>query len=153
MNPTKKLICLNGQKLHQHSLGWILSLAFLFSIFVACPASQAGDGSISRTISKSTSEGPGLVISLKISPPDKSLSSAVEENIPKGCKAVEISHGGTIDSVNNKIKWVFFDGTPRVLTYRLLGTDEISENLKLSGEGSFDGSSVTVSDAKNSDSK
>jgi hypothetical protein len=90
-------------------------------------------------VTRASSNG---VVFLQASPGPKVAAYAVEEALPAGLAPEVITSGGYWDPVNRKIKWgLFFDNTPRMLSYRL---GRIADLSLLSGVGSFDGHSVPV---------
>jgi len=66
----------------------------------------------------------------------------MEESVPAGMAVAGISNDGIWDANNNKIKWAFFDGNARTLSYRLNGS--AGTNVTVTGTVSFDGSEDPV---------
>ncbi|MDH3346278.1 MAG: hypothetical protein OEL75_03755, partial [Kiritimatiellaceae bacterium] len=62
--------------------------------------------------------------------------------IPAGVVVTSISHDGSWDAVHRKVKWAFFDGAERSLTYSVEGQPGV--HAALGGEVSFDGSEDPV---------
>ncbi|MGE3311884.1 MAG: hypothetical protein AB7O66_18105, partial [Limisphaerales bacterium] len=84
-------------------------------------------------------------IRIRISPAPQTRSYAVEETPPSGWIIRNVSHGGRIDRIHNKIKWgPFYDTDPRDLSYELTPLPGDSSSAVFSGLGSFDGSSLTL---------
>jgi hypothetical protein len=69
---------------------------------------------------------------------------AVEDGVPEGWEIISISHGGTFDSVNKKVKWgPFFDAGERVLAYQAVPAP-LTNVVALVGTASFDGRDVQI---------
>jgi hypothetical protein len=71
---------------------------------------------------------------------------AVEDQAPAGWSADQISHEGTFDPVENKVKWgPFLDGVERELVYRVSAPSTAAGGLVgFDGAGSFNGEFVPV---------
>ena len=70
---------------------------------------------------------------------------AIEDQIPVGWTASQLSHGGALDTNQWKLKWgPFFDSTPRTLTGRLTPPAQAEGVYTFSGEASFDGAAVSM---------
>ncbi|MBI4661455.1 MAG: immunoglobulin domain-containing protein [Verrucomicrobia bacterium] len=96
---------------------------------------------------------PGEAIQVRISLRPKAGVSAyaVEEAIPAGWATSNISDGGTLDAVNNQVKWgPFFDSIPRELAYDVASNLESPESVEFHGTASFDGESVTIAGQRQS---
>ena len=107
-------------------------------VFTGEPDSSVGERSVSQ------SDGH-VEVSLSVKPDIGTVAYAVEETLPAGFSAALISGGGSIDAVNNKIKWgPFFDANPRTLTYELTSPGGISGKVNLTGFVSLDGQDFTV---------
>lgn len=92
-------------------------------------------------------EGGGLIaartvttnhVTIRITPPVETKAWGMEESLPAGVTIVNISNDGAWDANNRKVKWAFFDGFSRDLSYTVSG--EAGTNVALSGTASFDGS-------------
>jgi hypothetical protein len=84
-------------------------------------------------------------VSLSVQPANDTIAYAVEESIPSGFSASSISDGGSLDTVNNKVKWgPFFDNTSRILTYTLMAPEGFGGSVSLTGFVSLDGQDFTV---------
>jgi len=77
-----------------------------------------------------------------ITPPAGTVAYGMEESVATGVTVNNISHEGNWDSINRKIKWGFFDGTVRELSYRVSGPE--GTQVSLAGTASFDGSEDAV---------
>ena len=85
-------------------------------------------------------------IRIRVTPQSGTLSYAVEETPPQGWIIRNVSHGGRIDRIHNKIKWgPFYDTEPRELAYDVTPLPGTSTEGVFSGRGSFNGRSVTLS--------
>ncbi len=103
-------------------------------------------GSAMRTL-PSFGYAPGAALSVAIAAnPAASVSSyAVEDAPPASWTVSNISQGGTLDTVNGKVKWgPFFDNAARTLTYQV--TPPIGETgaKTFAGSASFDGQSAPI---------
>ncbi|XOV69977.1 MAG: SUMF1/EgtB/PvdO family nonheme iron enzyme [Verrucomicrobiota bacterium] len=92
------------------------------------------------------SQNPDAVeVSLSVQPANDTVAYAVEEFLPSGFSATSLSDGGSLDTVNNKIKWgPFFDNDSRTLTYALIAPEGFSGTVVFSGFASFDGLDVSI---------
>lgn len=96
--------------------------------------------------SVSPSLAGGFVVDLAVTPATNVLAFAVEETIPAGWAATDISDTGVTTTPQNTIRWgVFFDSTPRHLTYRVYSlSGNPTAAVPLFGIGSFDGSDIAI---------
>jgi len=94
------------------------------------PLSEPVEGAV-RSV-----QGTNVVIS--IVPEVGTTAWGFEESVPEGLSVSSISDGGTWDAVHRKIKWVFYDGLERSLTYCISGQPGMCGSL--AGAVSFDGS-------------
>ena len=114
-------------------------------------------GSISVTISSGVSNTatrdlpdyytPSIpfLVTIIVTPREKTNFYAVEDVPPKGWTVSEINENGQWDDVNKKVKWgPFFDANNRTLTYK--ATPPVGETgpKTFSGTVSFDGTNVTI---------
>ncbi len=82
-------------------------------------------------------------VRIHVSPSTSTLSFAVEETPPQGWILRNVSHGGRIDRVHQKIKWgPFYDAEPRDLSYEVTPLPGTSSPSTFSGVGSFNGTST-----------
>jgi uncharacterized repeat protein (TIGR02543 family) len=77
-------------------------------------------------------------VTITVSPEAGTLAYGLEETIPEGLSVAAISDEGFWDANYRKIKWSFDDGTPRSLSYAVMGSE--GTNVTLTGLVSFDGS-------------
>ena len=89
---------------------------------------------------------PQIAVSVTIAvTPDASVSSyAVEDAPPAGWTVSGIDNGGSWDSVNEKVKWPFFDNTPRTLGYQATPPVGTTADKTFAGTVSFDGASAAI---------
>lgn len=89
--------------------------------------------------------GSSFVLSNLVSPANFIGVYALQEQVPTGWTASEISDGGAYDAQNKLVKWgPFFDATQRTLTCRLTSPLSATGVILFSGHGSFDGLDATV---------
>ena len=84
--------------------------------------------------------------------PDRAkLLGALEpraESLPQGWNAEAVSHEGVVDTARGKVKFgVFFDHSPRALSYRLVPPPGFTGVAWLAGLASADGVNVPVGGA------
>ena len=118
----------------------------------ACWVPSGGSGILSA-LAVSTAERtipdfqPGIAAQIRVAanPPGTAASYAIEEKPPRGWTVANISHDGVFDSDTGVIRWgVFFDATPRTLTYMLTPPAGVSCLGDFSGEFSYDGRLVDI---------
>ena len=81
-----------------------------------------------------------LSVTNSVSPDPTVKVYAVEDELPSGTQADGISHGGVFDASTRRIKWgPFLDREPRLLSFTLRLSAEVSGTLRFRGIGSFDG--------------
>ena len=76
----------------------------------------------SSAVSKlATTFVPGVPFTVTIIaiPAAETVAYAVEDRPPAGWSVSLIQEGGLYDAVNQKVKWMFVDNTPRTLTYQV----------------------------------
>jgi hypothetical protein len=83
-------------------------------------------------------------VTIAVSPAAGTQAWGMEEAIPVGIEVQNISHSGTWDEVHHRIKWVFFDGDARILSYSVTGA---AGACGVVGQASFDGSDDAVTGA------
>ncbi|MBI2947659.1 MAG: hypothetical protein HYY23_08425, partial [Verrucomicrobia bacterium] len=89
--------------------------------------------------------GEALTIELTVQPQATASVYAVEDRVPDGWTASSVSHDGTWDVRNQRVKWgPFFDGSPRVLSYRGHSPKDALEAVAFAGAASFDGRDLEV---------
>jgi hypothetical protein len=85
-----------------------------------------------------------IEVALAVNPAAGVASYAVEEEIPGGWTARDVSDGGTFS--NGVVRWgLFLDGDARALSYTLERSEDASGFAVLRGTASFDGNSLPVS--------
>jgi uncharacterized repeat protein (TIGR02543 family) len=82
------------------------------------------------------------VVTLAVTPPQGTRAYGMEEVVGSGVVVGNISHEGTWDPASRKIRWAFYDGNVRVLSYSVSGPEGLQ--VSLSGMASFDGSEDPV---------
>jgi len=81
----------------------------------------------SRTIPPSFSSGAPFVVTISAQPDNSTQVYAVEDTPPAGWTVSNISHAGIFDATTGKVKWgLFFDHTPRILSYTLTSPPGLS---------------------------
>lgn len=120
---------------------------------VAVPLSVTPVGSfITRVLPQGYLGGTRLTATLQARPPGGTSVHAVEDIPPTGWTVSNISHGGTYDAVNSKVKFgPFFDGTVRDLTYELLPPVGETGVKSFTGIGSADGNNTIIGGASTLD--
>jgi hypothetical protein len=99
---------------------------------------------------------PANSINVKITVnPGTATAFALEESLPQGWAAADVSGDGTYDAQNGAIRWgLFFETTPQVLTYKLIpSTDSIKSITALRGYASFDGAQQLINGANAPEAK
>jgi hypothetical protein len=97
---------------------------------------------INRTIS---TNGSNFAVSLVVVPPAGTPGYMVEEILPAGFSAINISADGTWDATNHVIMWgPFWDGLPRNLTYTLVPPLGFSGSATLTGQALLFGATATT---------
>jgi len=106
----------------------------------------------SRTIGMLTSLTAGAErsisltnVAIRVTPADGISAWGLEEALPEGVAVSSISDEGTWDGAHRTIKWAFFDGDARTLSYSLTGP--AGTGVAVTGSASFDGSEDTVTGA------
>ena len=73
--------------------------------------------SATRSLPSCYIPGTPVTVSISCAPGTGTLAYGVEDSPPAGWAVGQINEGGTWDDVQKKVKWVFLDGNPRVLSY------------------------------------
>ena len=84
-------------------------------------------------------------VTIVITPMPGTTAYGMEEFVASGVEVSNISNDGTWDPINRKIKWAFYDGDSRILSYTVSGPEGLQ--VSLSGMSSFDGSEDPVTGA------
>ncbi len=110
---------------------------------------QAGEagGSAARTLPAGYMPGAPSPVSIAVTPNAGTLSHALEETPPAGWTISDISDGGSVDAVSGAIKWLFFDGTARTLTYLATPPADAAGDYPFAGVASFDGVNAVIGGA------
>lgn len=89
--------------------------------------------------------GQTLVVGIRSTPRDAVLAYAVEDVPPAGWPVGTVSHGGSYDAVNGRVKWgPFYDAGERDLYYEVSIPTNATGAFSFSGLGSFDGLNVVA---------
>jgi len=99
-------------------------------------------GTATRSLPEYRLDGVPFTVSIEVSLPAGALAYAVEDAPPAVCTVSDISHSGSWDAVNKKVKWVFLDGSPRTLSYKITAACAVTGNFV--GAVSFDGHSKPI---------
>ena len=84
-------------------------------------------------------------------PPTNVAVYAVEDVVPTGWNATNISHGGVFDSLKSAVKWgPFFDNLPRSLSYDAISPGTFSSAAEFSGVASFGTNTVLIAGQRQS---
>ena len=107
-------------------------------------AGQAGSA-ITRTLPGAFRPNDAVPVTLDAVPAREVSCYAVQEQVPAGCDATDISHDGQFDPTNRVIRWgPFFEAERRSFSYHLTPANTADE-VAFDGAGSFDGAPVDVS--------
>ncbi len=87
-----------------------------------------------------------LVVRIELTPPAGTSVVAIEDGPPEGWAVTNISHGGTFDSVNWKVKWgPFFAGSiPDAVSYHVIPLNDTAVPPCFSGTISVDGENERI---------
>lgn len=100
---------------------------------------------ITRSLSETESGEAELLVTLSVSPAEMVTVYVVEESIPDGRAAGEISDDGSFDSDSSKLRWgPFFDHESRDLSYTLLSGNVPGPVAFFEGVASFDGFNAEI---------
>jgi len=97
---------------------------------------------VTRTLPTCYTAGTGLTVTLKATPPTGTLNYMVEDSPPAGWTVSNISSPGTYDSINKKVKFIFYDGSAQTFTYDV--TPPVSET----GDKNFAGTALKDSSVR-----
>ncbi len=85
-------------------------------------------------------------ITINVSPQPSVRAYAVEDHFPSGWTASNLSAGGVVDLINNKVKWgPYLDAVPRTFTYDVMAPVNTTGSASFIGVVSFDGTGASVS--------
>ncbi|MCX6925656.1 MAG: immunoglobulin domain-containing protein, partial [Verrucomicrobia bacterium] len=114
------------------------------------PKGITTSGTATRTMPSVVNPAAQFDVSLTITPDATTVDQAVEEQLPSGWQAINITSGGSVDTYFNQVKWgPFSDATTRTLTYTAVPPAGINGAFTLSGLAAFDGNVVTISGQSN----
>ncbi|MBI3417784.1 MAG: hypothetical protein HY043_21035 [Verrucomicrobia bacterium] len=80
-----------------------------------------------------------ITVRIPVTPPAGTVSYAIEDVLPAGWTAANISDSGEFDPAENTVRWFFLDSTPRTLTYIATPGADTSGVAAFAGTVSFDG--------------
>ena len=122
-------------------LCWVPNARNLLSATAASTAVRSSPGE--------ANPGEPLEVTITIQPATGTSGYALEENVPHGWNATNISDDGIFNPGTATLRWgVFLDSNPRTFRYTLTPPPGIASTAELRGTASFDGSvqPVTGSD-------
>lgn len=107
------------------------------------------DGFVTRGIPSEVLAGTAFRHSVTSAPASHIAVHAVEDSVPAGWSATQISHGGRLDTNTHRIKWgPYFDANTRVLTARLEPTLDAGGRIHVfQGTASLDGRPMAIGGA------
>ena len=94
-------------------------------------------GGATRDLPANYSPGVTFPVSITVEPPPGPFGQVIEETPPTGWTAGNVSDGGVY--APPWVKWVFFDGVPRTLTYDVTPPSDASGEQCFGGIVVFDG--------------
>jgi len=108
-------------------------------------------GTVASSFSSNYLAGVAFTVTNLASPANKIGVYAVEDTIPSGWIASNISDGGTFDAATGTVLWgPFFDGLQRSLTYQVTPPTSAAGTANFNGQASFDGHTVLISGQRQS---
>ncbi len=118
------------------------------------PMSAPGDTLVAdQTPNKYVPNVP-FKVALVVKPTPAAAGYAVEEKIPDGWEPLEINENGSLDTVNQMIKWgPFLDAKPRTLAYQLMPPKAAKGPMTFQGTASIDGQSIPIDSVAHASSK
>ena len=100
---------------------------------------------VTRSLPSGYTGGARFTVGLSAAPPTGTDNYALEDAIPAGWTVGAISHSGSFDGVNGKVKFgPFFDATARTLTYESIPPANASGTATFTGAASADGVNTAV---------
>ena len=121
-----------------NSAGSVTSSAATLTVNGTTPIDP--NGTAVRSVSRS---GKSATVTLKLEPGEDVSVMFVEEHVPAGV-SISVNDGGTYVASRNMIRWSFLDGNAREISYVLTVADDFDGKVSLSGEVTFDETTVTV---------
>ena len=92
------------------------------------------------TLPQTYTPGQPLTVSIAVTAGSVVSAYGVEDHPPAGWTVANINNGGAYDAVNGKVKWgLFFDATPRTLTYQATPPTNATGPVTFEGQVSYDG--------------
>lgn len=89
--------------------------------------------------------GQSLIVRINAGPLSGTQSYALEDQLPAGWFATNVSHGGVFDQVAGKVKFgPYHDNLPRALHYELFAPANVDGDVALSGVISVDGTNFAI---------
>jgi len=102
-------------------------------------------GSVVRTIPANFYDGTAFIIADLATPAGNISAYAVQDTIPSGWIATNISDHGTFDALANLVQWgPFFDHVPRQLNYQAIPPWSAAGVAVFSGQAVFDSTSISI---------
>jgi hypothetical protein len=114
---------------------WVSAAGTKTSAALAAPTRLADQSGAVRTVQ-------GTNVTISVTPSSDTLAWGLEENVPVGVQVTIVSDAGLWNPTTRTVRWAFFDGTGRTLSYSASGT--AGTNVTVTGNVSFDGSSDSV---------
>ena len=100
---------------------------------------------VTRSLPDSVRVGRSVWVTNQVQAAEGVSVYAAEEHLPAGWTATNITQGGTLDLLQNKVKWgPFFDSTARQLIYSLISATNANGVASLGGVASFNGELVPI---------
>jgi len=94
----------------------------------------------------------GTLVSITVVPQAGTTTVAVEDALPPGWAVADISHGGRLDAVSQRVKWgPLFGSDAQTLTYKAIAPAGAIGVVRFNGLASFDGVSVAIQGARTLD--
>ena len=108
-------------------------------------------GTVASSFPSNYLAGVAFTVTNLASPANKITAYAVEDTIPSGWTASNISDAGTFDAASGTVLWgPFFDEFQRSLTYQVTPSTSATGTANFNGQASFDGHTVLISGQRQS---
>jgi hypothetical protein len=102
-------------------------------------------GTVTSILPDYYNPGSSFIVSVAVVPQSDVIAYAIEDQLPTGWTASNISDSGVFDVKTNKVKWgLFFDASPRNLTYSAHAPNDASGIYVFTGKASLDGNPMTI---------
>ena len=112
---------------------------------------SSGTSSVNSALPRLFVPGEAIRVQISVRPASSVSAYAVEETIPPGWTVINITESGTLDPVNNQVKWgPYFDNSARELSYDVTPSVDTPESVEFVGTASFDGGSVPIAGQRQS---